>query len=294
MNHRQLETFRAVMLAGSASHAAELLRITQPAVSRAIAELEHSLGFLLFDRIRGRLVPTPEAKLLMQEVQRSFVGLDRVRAEAARIRDLGSGSIRIASLAALGSTLVPRAIRRFREKNPDIVITLQVHATSAVRDMVSNSVFDLGLVADEADLSGIEHRPFASLAGLCALPPGHPLAKKDVITPADLHEQPFIALAPEDRARRRLDAVLEAHAVRPKIVVETPGSATVCALALEGVGIGIANPPACDGFRERGLHLRHFEPAVHFKSFLIFRPDALKTRLVKSFVVELMKARHTG
>jgi DNA-binding transcriptional LysR family regulator len=53
MNHRQLETFRAVMLSGSASHAAELLHITQPAVSRSIAELEHTLGFMLFDRVRG-------------------------------------------------------------------------------------------------------------------------------------------------------------------------------------------------------------------------------------------------
>src|SRR5687768_8677949 len=110
------------MLAGSASRAAELLDITQPAVSRAIAELERSAGFMLFDRVRGRLAPAPEAQLLMLEVDRSFVGLERVRAEAARIRDFGSGSIRIASLAALGSTLVPRAIRRFQEKNPDVVL----------------------------------------------------------------------------------------------------------------------------------------------------------------------------
>ena len=291
MNHRQLETFRAVMLAGSASHAAQMLHITQPAVSRSVAELEHALGFLLFDRIRGRLVPTPEARLLMQEVQRSFVGLDRVRAEAARIRDLGCGSIRIASHAALGSTLVPRAIRRFREKNPDIVITLQIHSTSAVRDIVSNSVFDLGLVADEADLSGVEHRIFSSTPGLCAVPPGHPLSLKATIEPADLHGQPFIALAPEDRARHRLDAVLEHHGSRPKIVVETPSSATVCALALEGIGIGFVNHFACDGFAGRGLALRPFAPAVPFKSSIIFRPDALKTRLVKSFVAELMNAR---
>jgi DNA-binding transcriptional LysR family regulator len=224
-------------------------------------------------------------------VHRSFVGLDRVRAEAARIRDLGCGSIRIASLAALGSTLVPRAIRRFRDTHPDIVLTLQIHSTAAVRDMVSNSVFDLGLVADEADLSGVEHRLFLTSPGLCAIPPGHALCRKTVIEPADLHEQPFVALAPEDQARRRLDAVLEHHAVKPKIVVETPGSATVCALALEGVGIGIVNPAACDGFARRGLILRPFEPEVHFKVFLIFRPDALKTRLVKRFVAELMHAR---
>ena len=74
-------------------------------------------------------------------------------------------------------------------------------------------------------------------------------------------------------------------------MVETPSSATVCALALEGAGIGFVSIFGCDGFRERGLVLRPFLPEVHFKSALIFRPDALKTRLVKSFVTELMNAR---
>jgi molybdenum-dependent DNA-binding transcriptional regulator ModE len=60
MDHRQLEIFNAVMISGSASRAAELLQVTQPAVSRAIVDLEEAIGFSLFDRIRGRLVPTPE------------------------------------------------------------------------------------------------------------------------------------------------------------------------------------------------------------------------------------------
>ena len=111
LNYRQLETFRAVMLSGSASRAAELLDITQPAVSRTIAELEKGVGFVLFERIKGRLVTTPEAQMLLNEVEKSFVGLDRIRAEAARIRDFGAGSLRIASLAALGSTLVPRDLQ---------------------------------------------------------------------------------------------------------------------------------------------------------------------------------------
>jgi DNA-binding transcriptional LysR family regulator len=74
-------------------------------------------------------------------------------------------------------------------------------------------------------------------------------------------------------------------------VVETPSSSTVCALALEGVGIGVANPAAADGFEERGLLFRAFEPEVYFKSYLLFRPDAQKTQLVKSFVGDLMNAR---
>ncbi|MFC4173531.1 LysR substrate-binding domain-containing protein [Microvirga sp. GCM10011540] len=293
MNFRQLETFRAVMHSGSASRAAELLQITQPSVSRSIAELEETVGFALFNRVRSRLVPTPEAKLLLREVDRSFVGLERLRAEVARIRDFGSGSIRIASLAALGNTIVPRAIRAFQAKHSDIALTLQVHPTTRVRELVGSGEFDIGLAADEVDLSGVEHRTFGSFRAVCAIPPGHPLSARRTITPEDLDGVPFVALAPEDRARQRFDAVLEAAGVRSKIVVETPGSSTVCALVLEGVGVGLVNPASADGFPERGLVFRPFEPAVYFKSILLFRPDAQQARLVREFVAALLQARDT-
>ncbi len=90
--------------------------------------------------------------------------MDRLRSTAARIRDFGSGSLRIASLSALGSTLVPRAIRAFRKTHPNVAITLQVLLSSSVRELVANQQFDVGLAADEVDLSGVEHRDVPELA----------------------------------------------------------------------------------------------------------------------------------
>lgn len=291
MNFRQLEVFRAVMISGSASRASELLDVTQPAVSRSLAELESSICFALFDRVRGRLVPTPEGKLFFKDVSASFAGLDRLRASAARIRDFGSGSIRVASLAALGSTLVPRAIKAFQLQRPDIAITLQVLLSSTVRDLVAEGQFDIGLAADEIDVSGVEHRVFQSTRAICALPAGHKLTIKDRITPADLDGIPFIALAPEDRARRRLNAALEETGAKPHVVVETPYSATVCALVMEGVGVGLVNPGSVDGFAERGVIFRPFDPAIYFKSYLLFRPDAQRAVIVKDFTAALLDAR---
>jgi DNA-binding transcriptional LysR family regulator len=291
MNFRQLEIYRAVMMSGSASRASELLDITQPAVSRSIADLEQSVAFALFDRVRGRLVPTPEGQMFFRDVVSSFVGLDTLRSSAARIRDFGSGSIRVASLAALGSTLVPRAISAFNKQHPQIAITLQVRFSSAVRDSVASGQFDIGLAADEVDVSGVDHRSFQSIRALCALPPGHPLARKEVITPADLDGQPFIALSPEDRARARLTQALDEAGSKPRILVETPYSTTVCALVLEGVGVGIVNPGSIDGFPERGLILRRFEPEIFFKTLLLFRPDAQRAQIVKDFTAALLSAR---
>ncbi|MFV3076913.1 LysR substrate-binding domain-containing protein [Niveispirillum fermenti] len=291
MHFRQLEIYRATMISGSASRAAELLRITQPAVSRALVELEESLGFGLFDRIKGRLVPTPEGQMFFRDVNSSFIGLDRLRASAARIRDFGSGSLRIASMAAFGSTLVPKAVHTFRQKNPHIAITLQVLSSSSVRDLVANQQFDIGIAADEVDLSGVEHRIFSSFRAVLAIPPGHALATRSMVGPSDLDGQPFIALAPEDRARHRITEIMENAGARPEIIVETPSAGTICALALEGVGVGLVNPAAADGYADRGLVFRPFKPDVQFKSYLLFRPDTQKNRLVRSFVAELLHFR---
>lgn len=301
MNLRRLEIFRAVVLGGSASRGAALLGISQPAVSRALADLEGSLGFLLFERVGGQLRPTPEGRLFFAEVERSFTGLDQLRMSAARIRDFGSGALRVASLAALASKLLPKVVAAFGERHPDTAVTLQVASSARVREFVVSGGFDLGIAADEVDLSSLEHRPFPDLAAVCVMPAGHALARQRVVRPGHLDGLAFVALVPEDRARQRLQAVLAEHGSRPRVVVETPHSATVCALALEGVGVGLANPAAAAGFPERGLVVRPFEPEVAFRASLLFHPDRRRPRAAKTFVELLLaegarvkKARSAG
>ena len=292
MKHRQLEAFHALMVSGSAVRAAELMRITQPAVSRSIAELETSLGFALFDRVRGRMVPTPEGQLFFREVVESFRGMDRLRAVAAAIRDYGSGQLRIASLSALGAEMVPKAIQAFRRAQPRVRITLQVLPSAQVRNAVVDGSFDVGLAADEIDRSGLDTTHFAGVAGMIAMPPDHPLAARDALGPQDLAGRPMIGLAPEDRARHRFDAILSEAGVAPDYVIETPSSATACALAMSGDAVALVNPIVADCFAARGLVLRPFEPAVTFRSLLLFRPDAQRSKLVKDFVRCLFDLRN--
>lgn len=292
MNFRLLEAFHTVMIAGSTVRAAELLKITQPAVSRSLAELEASIGFPLFDRVRGRLVPTPEGQMFFREVSESYKGLDRLRAAAASIRDFGSGSLRIGSLAAVAATLVPQAIRAFRVHNPMIRITYQVASSAQVRNAVADGQLDIGLAADEIDHSGVDTQPFASVPGLIAMAKQHPLAFKEHLGPHDIAGYPFIGLSPEDRARHRLETVMKEAGEELNVIIETPNSTTVCALALGGDAIGLVNPLATEGFRERGLVLKPFVPDTPFRSFLVYRPDAQRARLVREFTACLFDQRN--
>src|SRR5690606_8170768 len=169
MNYRQIDAFRAVIICGTVSRSAELMGVTQPNVSRLVGELEQGVGFALFDRVKGRLIPTPEGQAFYRDVDASFKGLDLLRSSAARIRDFGSGQIRVASLAAAGSTIVPRAVKRFRETYPGAIVTLNIMSSASVRNHVIDGDFDLGIAADEVDLSGVEHQVFGSFPALCAI-----------------------------------------------------------------------------------------------------------------------------
>ncbi len=291
MNIRQIEIFSAVMKSGTTSRAAELLGITQPAVSRSLADLEAVIGFPLFARVRNRLLPTTEAKVFFSEVEASFRGLDALRAAAARIRDSGSGELKVASLSVLGAAFVPRAIARFRVKHPGVRITLHVLLSREVRDLIASGQFDVGLAADEIDVAGVQHQPFLDAAAMCALPKGHKLADKAKITPHDLAGEPMVGYVSEDRARQRMDRIFADAGVEPNIVVETIYATTVCALVAEGAGVGLVNPYLGRETADPRIVLRPFEPAVSIKSLLLLPPDRPKSTLVRAFIAELMALR---
>jgi DNA-binding transcriptional LysR family regulator len=279
------------MKAGTMSRAAETLDITQPAVSRAIVELERDVGFLLFDRIRSRIIPRPEAKLFYLDVETSFRGMDTLRASAARIRDQGAGELHVGSLSALGSSLVPRAIRRFREHHPDIQINLQVLPSRDVRDGVASGRFDLGLAADEVDTTGVLHQSFMTQRALCAMPRDHRLAANKVVRPEDLADLPFVAYVPEDRARQRLEVILAQAVVRPRVVVETIYAATVAALVAEGVGVGLISQHSVANIDPSRITFKPFEPPVLGKSLLLLPLDRPKSRIVRDLIECLMVCR---
>lgn len=287
MNIRQIEVFHAVMTNGTASRAAQVLRISQPAVSKAVQELERIVGFALFHRLSGRMVPTSEGQLFFREVQGAFSGLVHLRSAAARIRDFGSGEIRVASLSALSTNVVPKALKGFQLRHPDVAITFQVHMSSLVRDLVAGGQFDVGLAADEIDVTGVDASPLARHRMAIAVPAGHPLESLDVIQPEDLDGHSFVALAPEDTVRRQADVIFAKAGVKPKVVLETPYSTTVCALVQAGLGVGMVNPMTSGPFLGKELVLRPFEPGIYFRTLLLLPPDRKPPRIVGDFIEEL-------
>src|SRR5436853_7818507 len=124
INPRQIEAFRALMLTASTTRAAQVMNVTQPAVSRLVRDLQAALELTLFERQGTRLTPTNEALALYAEVERSYVGLERIAQAAREIRGRRAGALRIAAMPALCSGFLPRFAGHYLMQRPGLDVAL--------------------------------------------------------------------------------------------------------------------------------------------------------------------------
>ncbi len=291
MDMREIQVFRAVMQAGTTSKAATLLGISQPAVSQAIRKLETSSELRLFERVRGRLVPTQEAGALMEEVDRCFAGFELIEHRIRSLKSFGVGRLAVGSLPALGTGFMPRAIAAFGLQDRRIQMSFQIMSSREVLQQVAAGQLDFGLMADELSVAGLEHSEFVRIPGVIAMHNRHPLAAKPRIALQDLIDHPFIALNPEDASRRRLETALNDQGLALRPILETPYSNSVCEFALHGLGIGMVHPVMALDYLARGLTIKPLDLDISFTCLLVFRPGTPLSEnaraLLKAMRIEL-------
>jgi len=247
MNLRQIEVFRAVMLTGSISKAAQLLNVSQPAISRLLSYTESRVGLVLFERIKGRLSPTPEARRLYQEVEQVHRSVQRVSEVAADLVHKRHGNLHIAVSPSLGQTLIPMAVARFRKEFPDV----KVH----VRTLISNDLLQ-ALVTQEVEV-GVAIVPLThpSLHAeaiyenhlVAVLPASHPLGDKPELHASDLRGLDLIGYGADTPYGQMVQTFFGGQSGAPQPVVEVRLTHIACAMVQAGAGIAIVDELAVAG-----------------------------------------------
>lgn len=268
MQLRQIEAFQAVIDAGTFSRAAARIRVSQPTISKLIAALERALGYTLFERHGGRVVPTPQALALHQEVQRAWAGIDRLTSVAQALRATAPARLVIGTSPMLAMGFVPRLIALLRAARPDVEVVLD---TDNLRPMIENfrsGAIDVLVITQSPSAARpiVVSTPFASGELACVLPADHRLAAARAITPGDLADEPFIGLAAVPSARRSIDRAFEHQSGRPRIVVEVTSALSACMLAAEGMGITLVGDMTAARAIQAGagIVVRPFRPAVPY------------------------------
>ncbi|HSV47618.1 MAG TPA: LysR substrate-binding domain-containing protein [Ramlibacter sp.] len=293
MRVTEIETFRALMSSGSARKAAALLGVTQPAVSQSLKRLEAEAGFELFQRLRGRLHATPEAKALLVEVERMFVGVSAIEHRLRSLREFGLDTLQLACYPAFGLGFMPRCLKKLMSCEKGRArphVSLQVLSSKEVRERIVSGLADFGLLADEVSMEGLEHTTFAKFPGVVVMKKGHALARHKQIRPEQLAELPFLALNPEDASRQRLEARLAEHGVALSVSIHTPYAASVCEMALHGLGVGVVNPITALDYAQRGLVVRKLSVDVMFSCLLAIPAGQVLSGTAKTFL-SLMRSQ---
>jgi DNA-binding transcriptional LysR family regulator len=223
MNLRQLEAFRATMRSGSITAAASMMHISQPSVSRLIADLERSVGFPLFSRSGRGLSPTLEAKSFYKGVEDIFVGTDRLAELAEAIRTTNADTIRIGTIPSIAPIELPKAVNVLYQRLPDIRFSIQSRNTPAILDAVQTHQLDIGIVGRQPPYDGVEVLFQTAAPYVCLMPEDHPLATErgpvdllklaeteEFVTPGDTFPIEMMsmatALAEKMKGRSRLSA----------------------------------------------------------------------------------------
>jgi DNA-binding transcriptional LysR family regulator len=282
---RQLEAFQQVMATGSMTMAAEMLKISQPAVSRLIRDLEATIGIRLFKREGNRLLAGTDAERLYREVTRFYVGMDAITQVALDLKSARVGNLRIASFSALGLTFLSRCIKKIKEDRPALNVTLNICLTQDVLELAAASQIDIGYVgATASEYPGVHILPPKKLDAVCIIPASHPLAKNSVIKIADLHDEPMIALDRYSPLQHRFDLALEAAGVVPRRELRTSFAYSACGMAACGLGLTISDPFTAKYYADPNIVVRPFEPNIPFEFSTVLPAHQPRSVILNDFM----------
>lgn len=270
MEMRHFDAFAAVMSAGSVTAAGALLGRSQPAVTRLIQELEDSLGYALFERSGPRITPTARAFQLYQEVERSLIGLHRIRERALAIANDSQAPLSIAATPSLASGILSQALARVQAGGLDLPPSLQVHTGSDeyVVESVLAQRFDIGLATLPLDHRGLEIHWIGEAPCVAVVHRDSPLAAQARIEWHDMAAHRLITLANAFRLRGRINAALNAacdgKGVKPAGLLETNTSVHAILAARAGLGIALVEPSTAYGAGIDGVVVRPLPVHIPF------------------------------
>ncbi|WP_188052398.1 LysR substrate-binding domain-containing protein [Aureimonas fodinaquatilis] len=287
MNIREIEIFQAVMIEGSVSKAAQRLVISQPAVSKYIAQLERRLKLSLFARHGGRLVPTPEGVALFDQVERLFTGLSQLEKFMVDLSGDRHGHLTVACLPLLSLTAMPEIVANFLKDRPSVSFALQTRSSSRILEWVAARQVDMGVCFCFAEIPGIVIEPLADLELFCALPPGDPLESKDIIEISDLQGRDLITYDHNDRTQFWLEALLDREKVYTRRRVRVFWTSVAMELVMRGVGISIVDRLTAAQVPGGLAQLRPFRPALMFNLNLVWPEHWPNSALARSFANEI-------
>lgn len=248
---RQIEAFRAVMLTGSTRGAAEVLCVTQPVISKLIAQLESRIGFPIFERRGNSIVPNEKATLLLADAHHVHDGIERFDRFAAKLRSDDKGRLTVYASPTLTSAVVPFILSTNVPPSTQGEVSI---AARLIADMPADLLADsqsIGLSIWQSEAPGIACEVLASRQVLLLVNPQNPLAQRKHVTLADLRSEDLIVHRETLPIGQKVRDALHKHVPAWPVRFSVDSSEAAYALVQNDLGVAFV-----DAFSREYLHLR--------------------------------------
>ncbi|EJL7848607.1 LysR family transcriptional regulator [Vibrio parahaemolyticus] len=288
MNLRQLEVFYAIMQAGTVSGAARLLHVSQPNVTRVLAHTEQQLGFALFERVKGRLVPTQEAKALLPEAEKVYQQLGQFRSLTNKVKQ-GTQHLRVGAPPVLAAHLLAPTVALL-SKEHDISLEL----LTANRDELCS-----GLLKHELDVAiafGEETPPAImghvllkeNLALIAPKSAAIPAEKTVILEELISHDLPIIGLDSRDPLGLLLHQTLSARDEHYQHAITVRSYSAAAELVKHQAGFAIVDPWTTKQYRQDdAVSVHALEPNMSFSVSILFAEHTPQSIATKQFITAL-------
>ena len=286
MDIRQLRCFDAVLATGAMTRAAVLLGLAQPTVSITIANLEREIGFTLFKRSKGRLEPTPEAYSFHEAAMQVLESVSRVTQVAHEIRRLNEGEISILCYPGIAWWFMPELIEEFRSERQDIQVKLISRSSVALRQLILAQNFDVAIIESPVAQPTRDTKLYR-YSCKCALPPQHPLARRDTVTPKDLSGEPFVTLFPDHATNHQIRKAFADSGAHLKVALECDFFVSAFNFVKSGGGVTVLDPITASQITTDDVVLRHFEPTIEYEIALVRPTNRPHSLLANEFCKRL-------
>lgn len=280
---RQLRVFQAVAELGNFTRAGSHVGLTQPAVSRAVTELEQQLDLKLLDRTTREVSLTTAGRALAAQLERVLDDLDAVLQDVRGMATQRQGRVRVASSPTLSASLLPECIARCHVEHPGLdLVLLDRIQHDALASVLSGEV-DFGVVIDPGRLDGLHAEPILTEPFRFVCPTGHPLARRRAsIRWSQLSGEDLVLLDQASGSRRLIDEALRTHGVQAHVAQEVGHVTTIFRMLAAGLGVSIVPTLALPPEGLPGIVARPLTPRVERHIMLVRRARRVLTPVAET------------
>lgn len=235
MTLRHMRIFQKIYETQSVTRAAEAMHMTQPAVTRALQELEKYYGLRLFERLNRRLTVTEAGRRMYDyalHLTETFDTMEKSLRDWER-----QGVLRVGASVSLGCSLLPQLARTFQEEHPGVEVRVRIANGELLRRDLLENRLDLALLEGEENGADLMLTPFAAGEMALIVPPGHPLARAGGATLAQAAAYPLLLRETGSATRRFLDQLLMSRGLAVQPVWESASTQALLSAVREGLGI---------------------------------------------------------